>query len=1225
MSTLRRLGLAALLLLVGRPALAANEPKANWEYIVNLKGTPSPVVVSNVSPNRDNQPGYQWAFFTNGDEIVTIRTSDGTPMQSLHLPAYAGAIAKYPSIVPLGGSIYAFVTTLEGHLCRIDVHSPGDVACVDLRRPVGCSPSDKLVATPSVQLAQYSNNNFTVGKDLVFVPTFHGCGDHTQNRVLAINAANLNDLVWTFNANGQFEVDYFSEGCSVDYDRNTIYCGSSLQPGYYQHTLWAINTNNGNVRWSKNAGPIRSRPQLTFGSLNRLYVANYYGALHAYDPKSGTQHWQLPVGGIGATVSQNLSAEFRGVYSGMAFMTDSGGALHAVYDFGNQGFELWAASFPGVQVRSLGSVETLSGSIFVGLSNGTAHQLSLANGDDTAYAVLSKIVGAGNLDVTDPSMHRLAPAQVANKLVALVKEPTQIVAKQVDVPLLGGVVTSVVECNPNAPLLPDGSHPGCDNTFRSPSWCVVGDAGNDCCAIPACHPVSKVCYAKAVTPTSGCKHTSTDGCAGGGLCFAGTCEVQIAPNCQWGPAACSANSAIGCGPGGAKCVKGGMLGFECVNALDGSPDPSTGYTYCGGFGLSNSAPGAGAHPAVASAFGRDCVDGVPVRPFSKYQQPSESTMLTTANPDDKTILTGDYASAVGYHRTNVGCTGLISTYRVDGAAGNGAQTSFYSGVTCNIGQTLCGQSSFGMLNSTTPVQSADIGNPLPANTEPTSIAVAVRGAPTRDKIGCQNGTIRVRLNGVELGTFSTTSACEPVGLGTPCSVCNLLGSVSLDVPQGVPWGSAGNDLDLEWVSGSFRIVSTTITLSGHSGRNYVYVIPPVGGAFTRKAQPQPGYMIGAAPAPLWEATPKHRGLGEVIASFVNRPTSDFADGQPIEFAAIGRTQADDSLVRAIIKNSSPSVTIPMQPTKCAGLGCPFQLPDFNYGPTPPASTREPILPPNATGTAGSGQLFFGNYLHNGDLYKVRADAPGSLQAIPVTAEGVLPWCQVGGSCLSDADCAGGSFCEARLCHTCNRVTAVGVMPSDAPDSQRAIVVATVDRNNKRPTVFFLAQPAPNASDTYVLRAVRVNQGMEGFDYFNGYPYSGVHPSLAAAGMGSIEQITSLSVDPLNGRNSVLFAARENRKAGMCTGLQQHIYEINGVDYSVRPLDDYADVADCGKVVSPLARLNDGFGLKVPSVTTKDDLFVTQDCMQNFEIVVRRSPTAPVAGARIGLTRQLSKP
>src|SRR6185369_8428140 len=101
-------------------------------------------------------------------------------------------------------------------------------------------------------------------------------------------------------------MDFGSEGCTIDYPNNRIYCGTNLPSGRYQNTVWAISTIDGTLVWAVNAGSVRARPQLANG---KLYVGAYDGTLRALNPDTGAELWSTAIGA--STITTNVWPEFR--------------------------------------------------------------------------------------------------------------------------------------------------------------------------------------------------------------------------------------------------------------------------------------------------------------------------------------------------------------------------------------------------------------------------------------------------------------------------------------------------------------------------------------------------------------------------------------------------------------------------------------------------------------------------------------------------------------------------------------------------------------------------------------------------------------------------------------------------------------------------------------------------------------------------------------------------
>jgi outer membrane protein assembly factor BamB len=299
---------------------------------------------------------------------------------------------------------------------------------------------DVVQATPAVQLGAYSNAAFTAAqpnRDLVYVLTYHGCGDTTGNQVIALDASNLAAApVWTFNATGGTPMDYGSEGCSIDYDNNRLYCGTNQPSGGTQKTVWAIDTRDGTLVWSVNANAVHNRPQLLPGPKNHLFVADMNAHLFAFDAATGAQAWMLTLNSTpGAYVSNNLWGEFRAPFQDQVFVTDSAGFLYGVVDNGTSGSVRFTLFGGAAKAMSPVVVSPTPGKAFVGLSDGTVHQIDLASGtDDKNRIVASANAPTPGNPVVEPTLFLLGAATDINRMIVSSSGNFGTVARQIWVP-----------------------------------------------------------------------------------------------------------------------------------------------------------------------------------------------------------------------------------------------------------------------------------------------------------------------------------------------------------------------------------------------------------------------------------------------------------------------------------------------------------------------------------------------------------------------------------------------------------------------------------------------------------------------------------------------------------------------------------------------------------------------------------------------------------------------
>jgi len=307
---------------------------------------------------------------------------------------------------------YAFVTASDGKLYKINVplygisvsHASlattvGASQTVNLKRPTdsSCIVKDTISAGPLVVLANYSSGNNKLDKDLVIVPTHHGCDSHTTNMIYAFHAVDITQPpIWVQNQFGDHSFDYLTS-CISDARRNRVICVANLQTGRDQSTVVSLDVLTGSIVWQKNVGSVHSRPALGFdtsGTIEHLYVADMSSRLHALDPSTGIEHWTLGLSGTpGVYVSKDVVSG-QGQYAGLVISVMSDGKVVAVQDHGAVPGEVGDPIFwtydPGFGVKALSRVELVSsiGKIYVGLDNGAVHQLNI-NGQDEAYCVVS--------------------------------------------------------------------------------------------------------------------------------------------------------------------------------------------------------------------------------------------------------------------------------------------------------------------------------------------------------------------------------------------------------------------------------------------------------------------------------------------------------------------------------------------------------------------------------------------------------------------------------------------------------------------------------------------------------------------------------------------------------------------------------------------------------------------------------------------------------------------
>ncbi len=297
-------------------------------------------------------PSLGLSFFVDGlnqnnpefnPELVAVPTATGPPRRwsTQAIPAsgfYPPAMAPLPD--GMGGfNDYVFVTAQDGYLRMFDQQGVLRGA-IDVKR--GSCASDQSPIAPAVQLWTQSDVNFRKqfpdGDSLVFVGTQDGCGDTSQNRILAFRASNVS-RVWTFNGDGSYNMNAVTS-LTVDYARNTLYAATISAGG--QQSVFALSTTGSitaTLKWSFNAGTVIAKPVLGDSC---LYVAGQDGVLHKLDAETGAEIWSFQTSQTNALqsgFSYRDTPAFDPIRN-MLFVTD-GRYLAGIKDQGDQPALIW--------------------------------------------------------------------------------------------------------------------------------------------------------------------------------------------------------------------------------------------------------------------------------------------------------------------------------------------------------------------------------------------------------------------------------------------------------------------------------------------------------------------------------------------------------------------------------------------------------------------------------------------------------------------------------------------------------------------------------------------------------------------------------------------------------------------------------------------------------------------------------------------------------------------
>ncbi len=550
------------------------------------------------------------SYVAQGTKLFALRNSTdaGGPAGSIvwtwNQPT-GSTIQNFPSPVPLsnGTGEYIFLGGLDGYLYKIRTDDGATTGAVDTRR-ASCA-TDQLLATPTVQLYEFSNAAFRTemdshpghpGDDVVFVPTRTGCGDSSSNRVIAYYASDLS-MKGVFNSPLAYKVDFGSDGCALDYTNNRIYCGTNLTDGYAQNSLFALNTINVGAPpvWSGNAGSVWNRPQLANG---RLYVGTKDGSIMAYDPNGSATGDKLPLWDspivVPGGITRNIWVESRaGGYSGKILAVDSSGHLSCFTDKGNHASLDWSVLPPaGTSFTSTVNVEPTLGKLYIGRNDGSVQQIDLSTGTPEA----SLPVAPAGSTVFDPTLDSRYGSTIFDRLLVVGGNAS------------GSFAQFCVAVPP-----PPGA-------CLQDSDCASFNGG---CDVGACNSSTGACYRHPLPNGTPCDDGKA--CSLNDTCQAGVCKAGDYSGCP-----CTGTGDAACAFGLTCC--GGM----CVNLLSGQNS-------CGACN-------------VACPSDRMCSQGSCVVAPASCQSPNAGT-LAGAGP----ILTG--VDAVDFDRGAALCYAYASTYR----------------------------------------------------------------------------------------------------------------------------------------------------------------------------------------------------------------------------------------------------------------------------------------------------------------------------------------------------------------------------------------------------------------------------------------------------------------------------------------------------------------------------------------------------------------------------------
>jgi len=307
-----------------------------------------------------------------------------------------------------GGTIQARSPVPKVKISGVDTYviyaasSDGYLYAINASTGAALSGWPKQITTASLQggICAQKNLNITgvdssnTEKWVVFVGTYD-ISTTSSNKILALDAVTGNTL-WTYQGGGSNpDMDVIGASPAADWSNNTVYFTSYANGGTGQPSLWAMNTTNGSLRWSKNLNNISSSPSSVGGN---VYVGTNAGYLYKFD-SSGNQKWVFDATG-GGNIYRFPWAQGGKVY----FSTSTTGRVYSVIDNGDSvtANSSWGGGTGYVTIQSPSAPLVVQGQgrLYVGSSDGYIYELSLSDGSQIKKRRVGPALGDACLDTS---------------------------------------------------------------------------------------------------------------------------------------------------------------------------------------------------------------------------------------------------------------------------------------------------------------------------------------------------------------------------------------------------------------------------------------------------------------------------------------------------------------------------------------------------------------------------------------------------------------------------------------------------------------------------------------------------------------------------------------------------------------------------------------------------------------------------------------------------------
>ncbi len=356
----------------GQP-VSGLEPDPMWIYTVGVSSLFTPAVY----------PGTNLYTSSNLGTVSSLNPVNG---EEFYRPlSLGGVINNRFSVVPLeDGTKMILAGAQNGYAYGIYADTGVVRWSVQLT-------TDMITAPPAVILRKYANSKYqsTYSTDLAFFATRNA--DRVSNKIFAINPNN-GSIVWTFNQNGEYPVDIFAAGPTVDYTNNWLYVTSYSGASQNQNSLWILDIiDNGSLLYSANYGDIDFGVALSNNRTVANFASKSSGLVYSINASDRSLRWSYNPG-VGTNVNFSyllpLSDGFLfTVSSHLMRIADNGNSASLIYDIPIAG-----ATPPILSVTW--------NKVYVGSNTGNLYQLNLTDGSTEFTRSMGYSIGYMSADTS---------------------------------------------------------------------------------------------------------------------------------------------------------------------------------------------------------------------------------------------------------------------------------------------------------------------------------------------------------------------------------------------------------------------------------------------------------------------------------------------------------------------------------------------------------------------------------------------------------------------------------------------------------------------------------------------------------------------------------------------------------------------------------------------------------------------------------------------------------